>query len=117
MTEPSLFSESPQESSEDNMEEESLDEYGPVADSGVSEVGSVRSQLSEEPEELSTISVSEEIKKFQRDINTVATENSKFFTWKQKRSEQGSQGRNLSVREDNLALRGTATLTLTRSRS
>ena len=34
---------SPQESSEDNLDNDSLDEFGPVAaDSGVSEVGSQR---------------------------------------------------------------------------
>ena len=84
----SLFSpdiENNREDSEDNVESDSLDEDGPVADSGVSEAGS---QVSEEPSEVSTISVSEEIKKFQRDINTVATENTKFFTWKQQRVGQ-----------------------------
>ena len=84
----SLYTESNQEDSEDNVENDSLDEYGPVADSGVSEAGS---QVSEEPSEVSTISVSEEIKKFQRDINTVATENTKFFTWKQQRVGQVSR--------------------------
>ena len=84
----SLFSpdiENNREDSEDNLESDSLDEDGPVADSGVSEAGS---QVSEEPSEVSTISVSEEIKKFQRDINIVASENSKFFTWKQQRAVQ-----------------------------
>ena len=48
MTESSLlspYSESTHESSEDNLDNDSLDEEGPVADSGVSEAGS---QLSEE---------------------------------------------------------------------
>ena len=90
MTDSSLFSpdtETNQESEEDNVDSDSLDDYGPVPDSGVSELGS---QVSEDPqnEVPSTISVSEEIKKFQRDINIVASENSKFFTWKQQRAVQ-----------------------------
>ena len=97
-------SESPQESSEDNLDNDSLDEFGPVAaDSGVSEVGS---QLSEEAgAEVggSTVSVSEEIKRFQREINSVASENSRFFTWKQQRA---GQLRQFSVSSENLAVRG-----------
>ena len=102
-TRTSPFTDSPQESSEDNLENDSLDEFGPVAggDSGVSEVGS---QMSEEVgSEVTTVSVSEEIKKFQREINTVATENSRFFTWKQQRA---GQLRQLSVSSENLSVRG-----------
>ena len=99
----SPFTESPQESSEDNLENDSLDEFGPAAaDSGVSEVGS---QMSEEVggPEVTSVSVSEEIKKFQREINSVATENSRFFTWKQQRA---GQLRQFSVSSENLSVRG-----------
>lgn len=61
------------------------DDTGTVPDSGVSEAGS---QLSEDApsSEVSTISVTDEIKRFQKEINIVAVENSKFFKWKKERS-------------------------------
>ena len=96
---------SPQEYSEDNLENDSLDEFGPAAaDSGVSEVGS---QVSDEAgaELTGSVKVSEEIKRFQREINSVATENSRFFTWKQQRAGLGRQH---SVSSENLTNRGTA---------
>ena len=99
------YTDSPQESSEDNLESDSLEEFsGPLAaDSGVSEVGS---QMSEEAGgEVTSVSVSEEIKKFQREINSVATENSRFFTWKQQRA---GQLRQFSVSSENLSVRGEA---------
>ena len=101
----SSFTDSPQESSEDNLEDDSLEEFEPAvgADSGVSEVGSEMS--GEAGPEVATVSVSEEIKKFQRDINSVATENSRFFTWKQQRA---GQLRQFSVSSENLAVRGDA---------
>ena len=53
--------------------------------------------------EVTTVSVSEEIKKFQREINSVATENSRFFTWKQQRA---GQLRQFSMSSENLSVRG-----------
>ena len=74
------------DSSEENLDD-SLDddEGGTVPDSGVSEAGS---QLSEDcvSSEVSTVSVTEEIRRFQKEINSVAVENSKFFKWKQERT-------------------------------
>ena len=86
MAEFSIFSpyeDRSKDSSEENLDD-SLDDGGTVPDSGVSEAGS---QMSEDvPSEASTISVSDEIRRFQKEINSVAVENSKFFKWKQQRS-------------------------------
>ena len=37
------------------------------------------------PSETTSVSVSEEIRRFQKEINSVAVENSKFFKWKLQR--------------------------------
>ena len=78
------------DSSEENLDDsfdpdtDNDDDAGTVPDSGVSEAGS---QLSEDvPSEVSTISVTDEIKRFQKEINIVAVENSKFFKWKKQRT-------------------------------
>ena len=62
------------ESSSEEQLEDSLDEIA-MMDSGISEVSS----------EVSTVSVSEEIKRFQQEINAVAVENVKYPSWKQQR--------------------------------
>ena len=71
-----------------------LDDGGTVPDSGVSEAGS---QGSEDTavSEVSTVSVSDEIRRFQKEINTVAVENSKFFKWKQQRTPSKLSSENL----------------------
>ena len=80
MAEFSIFSpyeDRSKDSSEENLDD-SLDDGGTVPDSGVSEAGS---QMSEDvPSEASTISVSDEIRRFQKEINSVAVENSKFWS-------------------------------------
>ena len=60
------------------------DDTATIPDSGVSEAGSLLSE--DVPSEVSTISVTDEIRRFQREINTVAVENSRFFKWKKERT-------------------------------
>ena len=77
-------------SSEENLED-SLEEECCVGDSGVSE-GDGGSQASEPASESSSaVSVSEEIRRFQQEINAVAVENVKFFQWKQQRVGPGGR--------------------------
>ena len=83
--------------SDDNDLDDSLDQDeddgGVVPDSGVSEAGS---QTSEEAvSEVSTVSVSEEIKKFQKEINSMAVENSRYFKWKQQRAPTQRSSENI----------------------
>ena len=57
-------------------------------DSGLSTEGSQQSEPPEE--ELITIRVSEEVKRFQQEINKVAIENTRFHHWKKTRATVGS---------------------------
>ena len=57
-------------------------------DSGLSTEGSQQSEPPEE--ELMTISVSQEVKRFQQEINKVAIENTRFHHWKKTRAPVGS---------------------------
>ena len=57
-------------------------------DSGLSTEGSQQSEPPEE--ELMTISVSQEVKRFQQEINKVAIENTRFHHWKKTRVPVGS---------------------------
>ena len=88
------------DSSEENLDDcfdnDIDDDAVTVPDSGVSEAGS---QLSEDvPSEMSTISVTDEIRRFQKEINIVAVEKSKFFKWKKERtpSKNGLTSESLS---------------------
>ena len=56
-------------------------------DSGLSTEGSQQSEPPEE--ELMTISVSQEVKRFQQEINKVAIENTRFHHWKKTRAPVG----------------------------
>jgi hypothetical protein len=76
-----------EESSSEDQLEDSLDEIA-MMDSGISEVSS----------EVSTVSVSEEIRRFQQEINAVAVENVKYPSWKQQRLGEKTR----SARRENL---------------
>ena len=67
-----------------------MEEHGMPGDrdSGLSTEGSQQSEPPEE--ELMTISVSQEVKRFQQEINKVAIENTRFHHWKKTRAPLGS---------------------------
>ena len=67
-----------------------MEEHGMPGDrdSGLSTEGSQQSEPPEE--ELMTISVSQEVKRFQQEINKVAIENTRFHHWKKTRAPVGS---------------------------
>ena len=74
------------ENLDDSLDIDNDDDAGTIPDSGVS-VSEAGSLLSEDvPSEVSTISVTDEIRRFQREINTVAVENSRYFKWKKERT-------------------------------
>ena len=87
---------SSEENLDDGFDNDIDDDAMTVPDSGVSEAGS---HLSEDvPSEVSTISVTDEIRRFQKEINIVAVEKSKFFKWKKDRtlSKNGLSSESLS---------------------
>ena len=68
-----------------------MEEHGMPGDRDSGLSTSEGSQQSEPPEEeLMTISVSQEVKRFQQEINKVAIENTRFHHWKKTRAPVGS---------------------------
>lgn len=84
------------ENLDDSLDIDNDDDAGTIPDSGVSEAGSLLSE--DVPSEVSTLSVTDEIRRFQREINTVAVESSRFFKWKKERTpkKKGLSLENLS---------------------
>ena len=80
---------SSEESREYSLNPDIVDHAETVPDSGVSEDGS---QISDDvPTEVFTVSVSDEIRRFQKEINTVAVEKFKFCNWKRERTKNADE--------------------------
>jgi hypothetical protein len=76
-TDPSEESSAETDQLQDSLEEKTL---------ATRELSDVSKQVEEDSPEIMTHSVSEEIKRFQGEINKVAVENVKYLTWKQQRT-------------------------------
>ena len=55
-------------------------------------------------DEMTTLSVAEEIKKLQKEINKVAVQNVQFPAWKQQRSvaKQNKENKDITIKDDNI---------------